>query len=289
MATRLGLIGRGRWAHNIERTLLSFSDVSVAMVGRGEPLGRDIDGVLIASPSATHAEVALPFIERGITTFVEKPMATSSTDARRIREAAERTHAAVFVGHVHLYNPAFSTLLEMLPSLGAIYHVLSEGTNGTPRNDSSVLWDWLPHDLSMARAIFGSDPVSVQAWNLTDPRGCDAAVSRYSYGAASLVSMMSWLSAARRQRLTIAAERSTLVFDDRAAHKVMIHDQKGNVTYPRYDPELPLTRELRQFLNVVRGGSFDTSHIALGSTVVEAIVAAEKSIANGGVATRVET
>jgi UDP-N-acetylglucosamine 3-dehydrogenase len=281
MATRLGLIGRGKWGRNIERTLLSLPDVSVVLIGRDEPLRRDVDGVVVASPSATHAALALPYIDAGVATFIEKPMATTVADAHRIREAAFRARCTVFVGHVHLYNPAFQAALELVKQLGTVHYVLSESANNNARTDSSVIWDWLPHDLSMGWAIFGANPLAVQAWNLTESRCSQAAVSRYLYGASSLVSMMSWLSPIRRQRMTIAGERGHLVFDDKAIQKLILHD-KGGMSYPTYDSELPLTRELRCFLQSVRTGFFDASDVELGVAIVQAIDAAEASMENGG-------
>jgi predicted dehydrogenase len=282
MATRLGLIGRGNWGRNIEQTLLSLGEVSVIAIARDEPIRRDLDGVLIASPSVTHAELALPYIQAGIATFIEKPMATSVADAQRIREAAGCSNAAVFVGHLHLYNPAFLALLKLLPALGTIRYVLCDSANGNPRMDSSVLWDWLPHDLSMARAILREDPGCVQAWSLTDAQKVEAAVSRYQYGAASLVSVMSWLSPIRRQQMTISAERGVLIFDDRSAQKLSLHEKDGCTSHPGYDNELPLTSELRAFLDVVRSHSTDASQIALGVAIAEAIEGAQESISNGG-------
>ena len=64
MVTRLGLIGRGKWGRNIEQTLLSLEDVSVIPIARDEPLRHDLDGVVIASPSVTHAAAGLA-VHRG--------------------------------------------------------------------------------------------------------------------------------------------------------------------------------------------------------------------------------
>jgi len=282
MHTRLGLIGRGKWGRNIERTLLSLPGVSVIAIAKGEPPRRDLDGVLIATPSATHAELALPYIEAGTAVFIEKPMATSLKDARRIRNAALRSRSTVFVGHIHLYNPAFVALQAALPRLGTVRYVLCESANDNPRADSSILWDWLPHDMSRARALFGSDPVSVQAWDLTGPQSCQAAMVRYRYGSASLVSTMSWLSPVRRQSMTITGERGVIIFDDKAQRKLVVHDKAGIAWYPDYDMDLPLTRELRAFLDVVRSGAADLSHVTLGIAIVEAIEAAEQSIGTDG-------
>ena len=282
MDMRLGLIGRGKWGRNIERTLLSLAGVSVVAIGRGEPFRPDLDGVLIATPSATHVELALPYIEAGIAVFIEKPMATSVEDAERIQDAATRSRSTVFVGHIHLHNPAFVALQSALPRLGAVRYVLCDSANDNPRADASILWDWLPHDLSRAYALFGSDPVNVQAWSLTGPQKYQAAMARYRYGSASLVSTMSWLSPVRRQSMTITGERGVIIFDDKAERKLVVHDEAGIASYPDYDRELPLTRELRAFLEVVRDGSTDPSHLRLGIAVAKAIEAAEQSIATDG-------
>jgi predicted dehydrogenase len=279
---RLGLIGRGKWGRKIEQTVRALGDVSVTAIGRDEGLRRDIDAVIVASTSCTHAELAVPYIQAGIATFIEKPMATSMADARRIQEAARGSGALVFVGHLHLYNPAFETVLNVVPTLGAIHYVLCDSANGNPRTDSSVLWDWLPHDLSRGRAIFHCDPALVQAWSLTEGEPVQAAAARYQYGTVSLISTISWLSPEPRRQMTIFAEHGTLVFDDRAAHKVVFHGKNGSTSYPAHESELPLTRELRAFLNLVRARSTDPSHVALGVAVAAAIEAAEQSIKKDG-------
>jgi predicted dehydrogenase len=162
MTVRLGLVGRGRWGQNIERTLRSFPDVSLTIIARGDPAPR-LDGVVIATPSATHAEIALPYVTAGVPTFIEKPMVTTVADAERLRDAAEKSGGLVFVGHIFLYHPAFVAVLELVPKLGKLRYLACEGVNDRPRRDSSVLWDWLPHHLSMAGAIFGRDPAEVCA------------------------------------------------------------------------------------------------------------------------------
>jgi predicted dehydrogenase len=140
MILRLGLVRRGRWGQAIERTLCSFPDVSLTVIARGDPVP-GLDGVVIATPSATHAEVALPYIAAGIPTFIEKRMATAVADAERLRDAAEQSGAIVFVGHIFLHHPAFLAALDLLPKLGRLRYLACEGVNDRPRRDSSVLWD----------------------------------------------------------------------------------------------------------------------------------------------------
>jgi predicted dehydrogenase len=274
----LGLVGRGPWASSIERTLHLFPDVSVTRIPRRESPPADIAGVLIATQSATHAEVALRYIEAGVKTFIEKPMTTSVADAERIRMAAERSGTPVFVGHIYLHHPAFLAALDLLPGLGAIRYVVCEGMNDRPRADSSVLWDWLPHDLSVASTIFRRHPASAQAWSLSGGAMPEAAVAKFLYGDVPMISKVSWLSPVQRRIMTIVGEKLTLIFDDKAHRHLAIHDKQGGITYPTYPDELALTRELSAFINAVRSGKLDPAQVEMGVAVVRGISAAEASI-----------
>jgi len=282
MTLRLGLIGRGRWGKNIERTLASFSDVSISVIPEGRT-DKGFDGVLIATPSATHAEIALPYIEAGIATFIEKPMATSIGDAERIQGAALRSGAPVFVGHLYLYHPAFLAALELLPALGPVKSLVCEGANDRPRTDSSVLWDWLPHDLSIAHTIFGHDADGVQAWRLLGDARAEAAAAMFGFGQATLVSLMSWHSPIPVRRVTVVCEQAVVVLDGKAASRQLsVHVGRGPVSYPAYSAELSLTRELRAFLETVRSGKSDASHLEIGIATVRTIRAVKRSIAVDG-------
>ncbi len=282
MALRLGLLGRGYWGRNIERTLLTFPDVSVVIVAKDQKPQTNLDGVLIATQSATHAQFALPYIEAGVPTFIEKPMATTLSDAERIRRAAERSGGVVFVGHIMLFHPAFAAVLALLPSLGAVRYLHSEAMNSRKRSDSSVLWDWLPHELSMAGAILDREPHRATAWKLAGENMPEAAVTRFEFGNLSLVSMVSWLSDVRRRRLVIVCAEGTLVFDDLTEQKLALHRREGESSFPAYAAELPLTRELAAFIEAVRSGKHDDAHTRTGTNIVRAIAAAEKSTALGG-------
>lgn len=282
MDLRLGLVGRGQWGRKIERTLVSFPGVSVTTILKGKRPPAGIDGVLISTQSANHAEAALPYIEAGIATFIEKPMTTSLADAERIGIAAKRSGAPVFVGHIFLYNPAFIAGLKLLPTLGPIRYLLCEGFSSSPRTDSSVLWDWLPHDLSIACKIFGRDPDRVAAWSLLGGLCPAAAVSKFEFGAIPIVSTISWFAPTRRKLVTVACEDGTLIFDDKAPQRLKLHGKTGQVSYPGYSDEPPLTRELGAFLQTVRSRLADFSHIEMGTSIVRAIAAAEESISMGG-------
>jgi UDP-N-acetylglucosamine 3-dehydrogenase len=283
MKLRLGLIGRGAWGRNIERTLQGFDDVSVVVIGRGET-NTAVDGVLIATPAVSHAELALRYLEQGIATFIEKPMVTSVADAERINAAAAASGALVFVGHIYLYNPAFTRALEELPELGGVRHLICEGMGHRPVKNSSALWEWLPHHVSMARAIFGGDPVSVAAWDLSAQPSPEAAAVRFSFAHGSAVSIVSFVSPIRRRAVTMTCETGTLVFDDAAPEKLVVHRNGEDARPLSHGTGLPLTLELRAFVDAVRNGAPDASQLTTGMAVTRIIAAAEASARSGGAA-----
>jgi len=282
MSLRLGLVGHGRWGRNLERTLLALPGVAVTVVARGENPPPRLDGVLIATQSATHAETALPYIEAGIPTFIEKPMATTVFDAHRIEAAACRTGSLVFVGHIYLHHPAFLAALELVPAMGDVRYLYCEGLNAQPRADSSVLWDWLPHDLSMALAILKREPDSVTAWSLSGGDTPTAAVSKFQFGNIPVVCTTSWESPYPCRRTIVACRTATLILDDKSERRLTLYDRDGSITYPAFSDELPLTAEMREFLKAVQTGKSDPTHIPKGMAVVRAIAAAEESIRLNG-------
>ena len=305
--TSLALIGAGRWGTNILRTLEGIGGAAVTVTREGDSLDphaphlRGIRGVLIATPASTHATIARPFIERGIPTFVEKPLTTSLRDARALERAARRSGAQVFVGHVHLYNPAFVTAKKHALRAGRIRLLVAEGMNNGPyRDDISALWDWAPHHLAMALDLIGHPPVAVQAWGVATLRARtplhDFATLRLRFPRGeAFVGITSWLSPEKRMRLTIVGTKDTVVFDDTAAQKVTVYRglgptvrrsrvtrQEPTVSHPPYSDAPPLRRELEAFLGCIRTGRKPLSSLSQGVATVRILDAAERSIARGG-------
>jgi UDP-N-acetylglucosamine 3-dehydrogenase len=74
------------------------------------------DLVVLATPMATHAELAASLLQRGHDVFVEKPMCTTSREAEMLLEAANRHGRQLFVGHSERFNPAVRGALAELGS-----------------------------------------------------------------------------------------------------------------------------------------------------------------------------
>jgi len=293
-------LGHGRWGQNISRTLrediggveLHIAETAAASKKlQQEP----VDAAVIATPGSTHADLALPFIERGIPTFIEKPLTTSLADAKRLAKAAAKHNASIFVGHIHLFNPAYQKAKQLIHKAGKIRTLQFEGMNNGPiRDDMSALWDWSPHDVAMALDLTGSMPVAVQAWGerILRPKTnlYDTVHLRLTFpNNVTTTIHNSWLSPQKRKKATISCTRDTIVYDDTGKRKVTLHKKIGptvrgkraqenspKVSHPRYSEKSPLELELR--LRAVRTGITPLTDITHALNVVRILDAAERSI-----------
>jgi predicted dehydrogenase len=70
------------------------------MLDRGKP-----QAAIIATPNATHRDIALDFIAAGVPAVVEKPIASTVEDGEAIAAASEKSGVPVLVGHHRRHNP----------------------------------------------------------------------------------------------------------------------------------------------------------------------------------------
>lgn len=149
---RVGVIGAGSWAAaNTLPVLARRADVALVGVARpgpaeldkvraefGIPFGTEdyrellaqvpMDAVVVASPHHLHAEHAYAAIEAGCHVLVEKPLATSVADARRILDAAARRGRQVLVPYGWSFQPYFKRARRWIEQgrIGRLRHVVAQ-------------------------------------------------------------------------------------------------------------------------------------------------------------------
>ncbi len=79
------------------------------------------DLVVVATYSDSHADYAIAAMEAGAHVFVEKPLATSVADARRVVAAAERLNRKLGVGYILRHHPSWQRLIAEARGLGGPY------------------------------------------------------------------------------------------------------------------------------------------------------------------------
>lgn len=302
---RVAVIGSGRWGSAIIRTLRELPGATITHIATrnfAELVGKsDIDAVVVATPPETHAAVALPFIKRGLPVFIEKPLTLSVSEGKRLLNASRESGSLVFVGHLHLYSPAFNVLKKEAGKAGKLHMLIGEGMSYGPFRESySALWDWAPHDLSMMLALEGM-PSHVAAWGIQ----VDKKKSRLHDFTSMLLSFPSGavgvihsskISPEKRRTLTVVGSKNSVVYNDTlptqkiavyknyvpAALKPGVRSATQKILYPAYSPVSPLTKELEAFIRMVSTQKKPESSLESGLAVVKILAAAEKSIALNG-------
>ncbi|CTQ54419.1 Inositol 2-dehydrogenase [Roseibium album] len=79
------------------------------------------DLVVIATYSDSHADYAVAAMQAGAHVFVEKPLATTVEDARRVVSCAEETGRKLVVGYILRHHPSWVRLIEEARALGGPY------------------------------------------------------------------------------------------------------------------------------------------------------------------------
>ncbi|MFD8979454.1 Gfo/Idh/MocA family protein [Streptomyces sp. NPDC059564] len=143
-------------------------------------LGRIADAVLVCTLDRDHLEPVLAFAALGYHIMLEKPMALTEDECRRIVDAVERAGVILSVGHVLRYTPYTRTLKDVVDS-GRIGDVVSvqhlEPVGFWHQAHSFVRGNWRRadeattmlmakscHDLDWLQYVLGRPPVRVSSF-----------------------------------------------------------------------------------------------------------------------------
>ena len=108
--------------------LAGVFDGDIEVVTDRKDMLKEVDGILIAETSGKgedHAELAIPCLEAGLPTFVDKPFSNNLPDARRMVDAAEANDTAVMSSSLLRYAKGVMELRE--EDLGEIQSVVATG------------------------------------------------------------------------------------------------------------------------------------------------------------------
>ena len=121
-----------------------------------------IDAAVVAVPTESHRDIAVPLLDAGIAVLAEKPMARSLVEADEMIAAASASGVTFAVGHTERYNPAVTTVLPLVTSPRFI-EVHRLGVFPERSLDIDVVFDLMIHDLDIILALAGSEISSIDA------------------------------------------------------------------------------------------------------------------------------
>jgi predicted dehydrogenase len=121
-----------------------------------------VDAVTIAVPTFLHRQVAGAFLERGIATLVEKPMAATAAESEDLVGQARAHGALLQVGHIERFNPALRAL-DQLPIKPRYVSAERLSTYTFRSTDIGVVLDLMIHDLDLVLSLIDAPVRSVAA------------------------------------------------------------------------------------------------------------------------------
>lgn len=145
-----------------ERATEAASPHGCRVVESLEELAGLADAAVVATPTRTHAEIGRQLMELGLDILIEKPIASSPSEARMLVETAARTGRILQVGHLERFNPAVIALQTVISKpLFFEVHRLSEFS---PRSlDVDVVLDLMIHDIDIVLTLTQQPPEEIRA------------------------------------------------------------------------------------------------------------------------------
>src|SRR4030081_120884 len=251
----LAQFGCGYWGPNLLRNfsalpgctvkyVVDFSAERLRFVESNFPLSRaiethqsvlddpNVDGVIIATPAASHFSLANQVLDAGKHVFVEKPLATKVTEVDQLSRRAAERNLVVMTGHTFVYNSAVRYAKKLIDSgeLGELRYIYSQRLNlGRIRSDIDALWNFAPHDVSIIQYWLGKpEPVSVSRQGMAYMQeGIDDVVFlNLEYPSKVIANVhVSWLDPQKVRKMIVVGSRKMVVYDDIADSKIAIYDK----------------------------------------------------------------
>lgn len=195
MGLTIGIIGCGHWGRNHAKTFAQLRNENIIddfivcdiLCERAKNIASTygvkwctdsadlieihaVDAVTIATPTSTHAEIAIRFLEAGIDTLVEKPMTLNIEEAERMVSAASKTENILAVGYPLRYHAPLCAAREMIRAghLGPIHSIEADRLSvREPRLDTGVIATLAIHDIDICSMLLDEQvPASIQAHSL---------------------------------------------------------------------------------------------------------------------------
>ena len=328
---KIGVIGYGYWGPNLVRNFAEVKDARVTMVAdrRAERLAQverrypgvrvttdaaalirdqSVDAVVIATPVEYHFDLAMSALSAGKHVLVEKPIASSSDQAARMVDEAQRRRLVLMVDHTFVYTAAVQKMRDLTcdGDLGDIYYYDSVRINlGLFQHDVNVLWDLAVHDLSIMDYVLQRRVTAVSATGFAHVPGSPeniAYMTMFFDGPLIAHVHVNWLAPVKIRRTLLGGSRRMVVFDDlEASEKVKVYDRgisvdpspenvyqmlvgyrTGDMWAPKLVQAEALSVEAAHFVECVSGSAAPLTDGAAGLRIVKLLEAASASMAAQG-------
>ena len=242
---------------------------------------KDLDGVIVCTPPALHAEMTTAAIEAGLPVLTEKPLTMDWASSKALLEFAAKKRAFVLVDHIHLFHEAYSLLRRGAQKNGPVRALITEGGNWGPfRREIPPLWDYGPHDVAFCLDLMGKMPQKVEAWiekgqETPEGGGENVRITLIFTGGVRAEIRVGNLFKSRVRRFEARFSDKALVLNDlkpiELTRHSLIQGALGPAKKIECSTESPLAQAVKTFAQGIKEGRKDLASLALGVDVVEVL------------------
>lgn len=260
-AVNVGVVGYGYWGPNLVRNFVSLPHdmarvrtvcdtrserlvhvrrlyPSVAVTGDYDEMLADptIQLVCIATPVSSHFDLAMRALAAGKHVMVEKPLTANVRDGEALVQEARAAGRMLFVDHTFVFTPAvqrMKVLLEQGEIGSPLYYDSTRINLGIFQHDVDVVWDLVPHDLSILDFLLdGRMPSSVSCTGIAHYGDLAdmAYVTLYYPGGFIAHVNVNWLAPVKVRQVLLCGDRKMIVYDEHTVQeKVRVYDRGVSV------------------------------------------------------------
>lgn len=221
------------------------------------------DAIVVATP-ATSLDVANLALMAGKHVLVEKPMATTTFDARMLKNLAMDKNLNLSVGYVEKFHPCIFITNFLLQNQKPIHMTAVRSSIYTSRGtDVSVVKDMMVHDIYRALMINNGSVVSIEAdGKCTKSKELDSAYAKLQFedGFLAFISVTRDSNSTHRKHSVTTKDH---VYSVDLVEGTIVETLGGflsnrDFNFPNEDP---LMAQAKDFIDAVEGNRYESVHI----------------------------
>jgi len=227
-----------------ERARAVAGEAGCAVFNNLEDIADQVDAVSVVVPTTAHLAVAEPLLRRGIHMLLEKPIAATREDGKRIVDLADQGGVILQIGHLERFNAGVMALAEHIDHPRFV-EIQRMGEFVERATDVDVVSDLMIHDIDIILSLMGSELQSVSAVGtpvLTNRVDIANARLEFANGAVANV-VASRVSDRKTRRIRVFQERKYLSLD--------FIEQTIDIAYPHLAPGATRPEIVRERIQVV--------------------------------------
>lgn len=237
----------------------------------------NVDGVIIATPTETHYQIAKDFLKSGTHILLEKPITSRQDQAQELINLAQTRQLILQVGFLERFNPAFSKILPIIKKPLLIEsRRLSEFTGRS--TDIDVVLDLMIHDIDLILSIVREDVCDIRAQGvsfITDK--LDMASARIEFSNGCIADLNASRISSKKERTLTVFEANQIFFIDLLNRRVVYSakEQNKDIDTEEYtvDPIDAVKYEISLFIQSILTG---TAPIVRGEDGLRALTLADQ-------------